>query len=368
MNLRTLKDCNVSQKIVLMRVDYNVSLGKTLRIVDDARIIHTIPTINYLLDHGVKQIRLLAHLGKPEGVYKKELSLLPVAEHLSELLGQEVAFVKTPQEMYAEDDKIVLLENLRFDSREESADYEYAKELAQGSDIFVNEGFGVSHRATTTTTIIPELLPSYAGFGLVEEVNTILDSIKSPKRPLVVVVGGAKVKDKIGLLQVLSKKADTILVGGGMANTFLAATGIDIADSLVEQDKYELARELLAGKYGSAKFILPIDFIKDGTMIKDIGAETIRLFSKFIKEAGTIIWNGPLGVFEDERFSVGTDAIYKELTDNEPAFVIVGGGDTLTAIKGHEALSRIDFISTGGGAMLELIEKGTLPGLQPLLQ
>ncbi len=359
MQLRSIESADLLGKHVIMRVDYNVSLGRTLKVVDDTRITHTIPTIKYLLDHGVASIRLIAHFGKPEGKIDPTKSLAPVAEHLSELLGQPVAFNTAIG-------RVALMENLRFDPREEEGSDEFAAELAAGCDLYINEAFGESHRQATSMTYLPKILPSYAGFGLIDEVNTILKNVESPARPFVVVIGGAKVKDKIGLLQVLSEKADTILIGGGMANTFLAAQGVDIGDSLVEPDKISFAQALLDSTTKRAKIVLPTDYLRDGTAIKDIGEQTRLQFGKIISTAATIIWNGPMGVFEDPRFAVGTDSIYIALTENEPAMVIVGGGDTLTAIKDHTHLERIDFISTGGGAMLELIEKGTLPALEPL--
>ncbi|MEI6690301.1 MAG: phosphoglycerate kinase [bacterium] len=358
MQLKSIETANVTGKRILMRVDYNVSLGRTLKVVDDTRIRHTIPTIEYLLAHQVKSITLIAHFGKPAGVVDPAKSLSPVAAHLSELLGEPVAF-NIPG-------KISLLENLRFDSREEEGSEEFARELAKDQDIYVNEAFGESHRDATSITYLPKILPSFAGFGLIEEVNTILKNLESPTRPFVVIIGGAKVKDKIGLLEVLSLKADIILIGGGMANTFLAARSVDIKNSLVEKDKIGVAEKLLEGGVGKARIILPSDYVWDNDRIVDIGPNTRQEFARVIASGKTIIWNGPMGIFEDSRFALGTDSIYEALTSNEPAMVIVGGGDTLTAIKDHTHLERIDFISTGGGAMLELIEKGTLPALIPL--
>lgn len=366
MQLRSIALANVKNKHILMRVDYNVSLGRGLKVVDDTRIVHTLPTIKLLLKNHAASITLLAHFGKPEGKVDATKSLAPVAIHLAELLGEEVIFCDTVSQCQSATGKLRLLENLRFDPREEEGSLEFAKELARDQDIYVNEAFGESHREATSMTYLPKLLPSFAGLGLIEEVTTILNNVESPTRPFVVVIGGAKVKDKIGLLKVLSAKADIVLVGGGMANTFLMASGVDVKDSLVEPDKMLLAGQLLKGKFGQAKFILPTDYIWDNNKIVDIGEETERKFARVISEANTIIWNGPMGIFEDPRFASGTESIYKALTANEPAMVIVGGGDTLTAIKDHTHLHRIDFISTGGGAMLTLIEKGTLPALIPL--
>ena len=367
MLLKKITDVNVKNKRILMRVDYNVSLGRGLKVVDDTRIAHTLPTIKWLLNNRVQSITLIAHFGKPEGKVDPKKSLAPIAEHLAELLGEEVGFCNQYDRANAPTRKrVTLLENLRFDPREEEGSLEYARELAKDQDLFVNDAFGECHREVTSMTYLPKVLPSFAGLGLIEEVTTILSNVDSPTRPLVVVIGGAKVKDKIGLLKVLSTKANTILIGGGMANTFLAASGVDIKASLVEPEKMLLAGQLLKGKYGKANLILPTDYVWDKDKIVDIGPATQAKFARFISEANTIIWNGPMGIFEDPRFALGTESIYRALTNNEPAMVIVGGGDTLTAITDHAHLHRIDYISTGGGAMLTLIEKGTLPALVPL--
>jgi 3-phosphoglycerate kinase len=349
-----------------MRVDYNITYGKTLRIVDDTRITHTLQSINYLLAQKVKSLTLISHLGRPGGKTVPELSLAPVAHHLSELLGQPVLFCDTLSQCHSVTSKICLLENLRFDPREEEGSLVYAQELAQGHDIYINEAFSESHREATSMVYLPQILESYAGFGLIHEVTTITKAIDSPARPFVVVVGGAKIKDKLGLLKVLKVKADYILVGGGMANTFLAAQGQDLADSLVEPAHFDLARSLMEDK-SHAQIILPQDLVRDGTAVKDIGPQTVASYKVILSEAKTIIWNGPMGVSEDPRFASGTEGIYQALVENSQAFTLVGGGDTISAIKNHQSLTRIDHLSTGGGAMLTLIEKGTLPALVPLL-
>lgn len=384
MQLRSVENLEVSGRQVIMRVDYNVSLGRTLKVVDDTRLTHTLPTIEYLLSHNVARLCLIAHLGKPGGQHQPKLSLAPVAIHLSELLGQPVSFCQSIAEFRQSQSRLCLLENLRFDPREEAGSLEMARELATGFDAYVNEAFGESHREATSITYLPQVLPSYAGFGLIEEVTTILKNLAAPTRPLVVAVGGAKVADKLSLLQVLARQADYLLIGGGMANTFLAAQGHTMGESRVEPELYALAKELLSDTTLRAKIVLPQDVVvgkidapgapvvvpvaavPPDAQALDIGPSTTASFREIISSAKTIIWNGPMGYFEDARYRQGTTELYRALTANEPAFVIVGGGDTLTAINDHRDLHRLDFVSTGGGAMLSLIEQGTLPALKYL--
>lgn len=384
MKLKSLRDISIKNKKVVMRVDYNVSMGKGLEIVDDTRIKHTIPTIKLLLDQGCRVV-LLSHLGRPDGKFEKKFSLAPVAAHLANLMGIKVDFVGRIDGKLEGDGSLYLLENVRFYEGEKSNDKKFAKLLASYGEVFVNDAFGVSHREEASVVGIAKFLPSYAGLSLSYEVKTITEAVDDPREPFVVIVGGAKVADKIGMLRKLMKKADYILIGGGMANTFLCAKGYEMGKSYCELDKVRVAKELISlAEKSKTKMLLPSDVIvgnlKTGehngpVMLEDIppnmqaldiGPKTEVEYGNIIAQAGTIIWNGPMGVFEEPQFAVGTDFIFHSLTSNEEAMVIVGGGDTLASIKKQEHLERIDHISTGGGAMLELIENGTLPGIEVL--
>lgn len=391
MNLKTIRDVDVQGKRVLVRVDYNVSIGAGLQVVDDTRIKHTIPTIEYLLEHDCC-VFLVSHFGRPKGKFDKKYSLAPIAKHLERLMGKKVVFVadyigEKGEKIVAGCTKgqVYLLENTRFHPGEEKNDREFARELAKFGDIFVNDAFGTAHRTHASTVGVAEFLPSIAGLSLRYETETILNAIENPKRPLVVIVGGVKVSDKMGMLRKLIAKADYILIGGGMANTFLCAKGYEMGNSYCELDKVNMAKELLViTENSSTAVLLPedlivgsresgqhngpfdLDKIPQDQQALDIGPKTQARYGKVISEAGTIVWNGPMGVFEKPQFAVGTDFIFHMLTQNEPAMVIVGGGDTLAAISKQEHLDRIDHISTGGGAMLELIENGTLPGIDIL--
>jgi len=384
MQLKTIREMEIKNKRVVMRVDYNVSLGKGLKVVDDTRITHTIPTIKYLLERGNKII-LIAHLGRPEGKPDPRFSLRPVAKHLGELLGEKVGFGETPEECLAIKERVGMLENLRFWPGEEENNAGFARELAKMGSVYVDDAFGAAHRVHASIVEIAKLLPAVAGLSLNYEVQTILKAVETPKKPLVVVVGGAKVKDKIGMLFKLIKRADQILIGGGMANTFLCAKGYAMGKSFCELKAVEVAKQLIeTAEKNRTTIMLPSDVIvgdlqngKNGgvKLVKniqkneqalDIGPQTQVVFGKVLAKAKTVIWNGPMGVFEEPQFAIGTDFIFHALTENPTAQVVVGGGDTLAAIKKQEHLERIDHISTGGGAMLELIEKGTLPGLEVL--
>ncbi|MFH2019083.1 MAG: phosphoglycerate kinase [bacterium] len=386
MKLKTVREIEIKNKRVVMRVDYNVSLGKGLKVVDDTRITHTIPTIKYLLERGNKII-LMSHLGRPEGKPDPKLSLRPVAKHLGELLGEKIGFGETAEECNNIKERVGMLENLRFWPGEEENESGFARELASMGEIYVDDAFGAAHRAHASIVGIAKLLPAVAGLSLNYEVETILKAVETPKKPLVVIVGGAKVKDKIGMLFKLVQKADQILIGGGMANTFLCAKGYSMGKSFCELKAVEVAKQLLetaeksktlvmlpsdvivgdlkTGKNGGVKLVQEI---KKEEQALDIGPRTQVVFGKVIAKAKTIIWNGPMGVFEEPQFAIGTDYIFHALTENPTAQVVVGGGDTLAAINKQEHLERIDHISTGGGAMLELIEKGTLPGIEVLKQ
>lgn len=339
--MRTVEQAEVQGKRVIVRVDWNVTIGKALQIVDDTRIVRTLPTIKWLLEHGAKQVVLMSHLGKPpyapaelrSGTGRGEYSLKPVVEYASKLLGEEIGFDKEA--------RVIMLENLRLWEGEEKNEPEFAKELASLGDIYVNEAFGESHRTVASIVGIPKYLPSYAGLWLQDEVETIMKVREKPERPYIVVMGGAKVEDKIKLIEVLSQSADTILLGGKLANEYV-------------QKNMQVS--------GKAKIMVPLE----GSELLDIGEETQKLYAGEIAKAKTVVWNGPMGKVEDEGYRAGTRAIYEAITANVGAYTLVGGGDTLSAIGKEEHLDRIDHVSTGGGAMLALMESGDLPGLMAL--
>lgn len=338
MKLRRIEDYEVNNRRVVVRVDWNVTIGKALQIVDDTRIVRTLPTINWLLTHGATQVVILAHLGKTA----EKRSMKPVVGYAAELLGQEISLCQTIAECREERrGRVLMLENVRLWEGEDQNDPEFAKELASLGEIYVNEAFGESHRESASIVGITQYLPSYAGLWLVEEVAAILKVRENPAHPLVVVMGGAKVEDKLPLLESLALSADTILVGGRLAN--------ELGTQHTE----------LSGK---ARVILP----EEGTDILDIGEGTRRRFAEEIGRAKTIVWNGPMGKVEEEQYRAGTAAIYEAIVANERAYTVVGGGDTLAAIGREEQIARIDHVSTGGGAMLKLLEKGELPGLTVL--
>jgi len=325
-------------KQVVVRVDWNVTLGKALEIVDATRIERTLPTIKWLLEQGVGQVVLIAHLGK----YGEERSLREVAEYGGKLLGEEIAFWETVEQCRDDtESRVIMLENLRMWEGEDKNDTEFAKSLASLGEIYVNEAFGECHRKSASIVGIPKIIRGYAGFNLVKEVETLLVVRDNPARPLVVVMGGAKVEDKLKLLEEMSKRADTLLLGGKLANEFV-------------QQKIKLT--------GRAKVVTPVE----GAELLDIGEGTRRIFAKEIMNAKTVVWNGPMGKVEDVEHKAGTQAVYEELVQNRDAYTVVGGGDTLASIRDEKHLERIDFVSTGGGAMLSLLEKGTLPGTQAL--
>jgi phosphoglycerate kinase len=386
-NKKTIRDIDVKGKRVLVRVDFNVPL-KDGMVSDDTRIRAAIPTIQYLLDHGAAVI-LCSHLGRPKSGPEAKFSLLPVAEYLSKLTGKKVAFANDcigPEAKKAAQilkfSEILLLENTRFHPEEELNDLTMAKELASLADIFVNDAFGTAHRAHASTEGVTHFLPSVSGFLLEKEIKYLSQTIENPARPFVVIMGGAKISDKIGVIKNLLKKADTILIGGGMANTFFKAQGYTLADSLVEDEALETAKELL--KAAGKKIQLPVDVvlgdkfdaeaaiktidlgnIPDGWRILDIGEKTVASFASVIKTAGTVLWNGPMGVFEFPKFAVGTFSIAKAVASSK-AVTIIGGGDSVAAIQQSGLADKITHISTGGGASLEMLEGLELPGVAAL--
>lgn len=337
MTLRSVTELAPRGKKVLVRVDWNVTLGKALQVVDDTRIRRSEKTIWYLLSGGARQVVLCSHLGKTgEG-----RRIAPVVEYAGKVIGEPITFVDTLTRLHVCTDRLVMLPNLRLDPGEDSNDPEFARELAAGMDAYVNEAFGVCHRAAASVVGVAELLPAYAGFNLAEEVERIGRVMEEPKRPLVVVMGGAKVEDKLGVLERLSQRADVILLGGKLANEY-------------QQKGVRLG--------GGARVVVPVE----GANLLDIGQKSRELFAREIAGAGTVVWNGPMGKVEKQEYRQGTHAVYEALMANEPADVLVGGGDTLAAIHGEKYLERIDWVSTGGGAMLKLIEEGELVGLKVL--
>lgn len=337
--IKTIDQVDVSGKRIIVRVDWNVTIGKALQIVDDTRIVRTLPTIKWLLEHGAKQVVLLSHLGK--AVEKR--SLKPVVDYASKLMGESIELKNTIDNCQRDTvSRVMMLENVRLWGGEESNDPEFARELAGLGDIYVNEAFGESHRESASMVGIPKYLPSYGGFWLKDEVETILKVRNNPERPFVVVMGGAKVEDKIKLLEILSHQADTILLGGKLANEYV-------------QKNMQVS--------GRAKIIVPIE----GSDLLDIGLETQDLYASEIAKAKTVVWNGPMGKVEEDRYRSGTQAIYEALVANVRAYTLVGGGDTLASIGKEEDLERIDHVSTGGGAMLKLLEKGNLVGVDEVV-
>ncbi|MDD5688326.1 MAG: phosphoglycerate kinase [Elusimicrobia bacterium] len=388
----TIRDVDLKGKKVLMRVDYNVPLDKSQNITDDTRIKESIPTIKYLIDNGCKII-LCSHLGRPKGKVALEFSLKPVAKRLAELLKIDVKFA--PDCIGEEVKKlasglkpkeILLLENLRFHPEEEKNDEKFAKQLSELADFFVQDAFGTVHRAHASTAGVNRYLPSAAGFLLEKEIKYLGDTLQNPKRPFIAILGGAKVSDKISVIENLIKKVDAILIGGAMAYTFLKAQGISIGKSLVEEDKLNLAKDLMK-KAGKIQFLLPIDHIiadkvdasanveetksidiKDGWMGVDIGSTTITKYSSVIKSAKTIVLNGPMGVFEIDKFAKGTNAVVCAIAEAtlKGAISIIGGGDSVSAVKKAGVSDKVSHISTGGGASLEFLEGKDLPGIAAL--
>ena len=390
LNKRTLEDLQVEGKRVLVRCDFNVPMDDEGNITDDRRIVSSLPTIKYLMDNKARVI-LMSHLGRPKGQPNPKFSLEPVAKRLSELLGKEVTFAKEDmvvsdrvKEVVSnmKDGDVVLLENTRFRKEEEKNEESFAKELASLGDIYVNDAFGTSHRAHASNVGLSNQLPSAVGYLVEKEISVMGKALENPERPFVAILGGAKVSDKIGVIENLLNKVDAILIGGGMAYTFLKAQGYEIGTSILEEDKLELAKELLKkAEEKNVRLLLPVDVVvaeefKNDTNFKqvkidsipedmmglDIGEETIELFSNEIRGAKTGVWNGPMGVFEMENFKKGTDAIAKALSETD-ATTIVGGGDSASAVEKAGYADKITHISTGGGASLEFLEGKTLPGI-----
>lgn len=386
----TIKDIDVNGKKVLLRCDFNVPLDENLNITDKTRIIAALPTIKYLLEHNAKLI-LCSHLGRPKGEVKKEFSLAPVAKELSNQLGKEVKLAEDITGPSAKkltsnmnDGDVVLLENVRFDSREEKNDDTLSKEFASLAEVYVNDAFGTCHRAHSSTAGVAKYLPSACGFLIEKELKALGDALNNPVRPFVAILGGKKVSDKIGVIDSLLEKVDTLLIGGGMAYTFYKAQGYGVGNSVCELDKLDLATSLMEkAKAKGVKMLLPLDNkigkefkpdteskvvkyseIPDGWEGFDIGPETIKLYTEELQKAKTVLWNGPVGLFEFDQFAVGTNAIAKCLSELKDCTTIIGGGDSAAAVTKAGLADKMSHISTGGGASLEFIEGKKLPGIE----
>ena len=389
LNKKTIEDIDVKGKKVLARCDFNVPL-KDGEITNDKRIVAALPTIKYLMEHGAKVI-LCSHLGRPKGEYKPEFSLAPVAKRLSEYLGVEVKLAEDAEvvgpnakAMAAElkDGEVMLLENVRYRAEETKNEENFSKELASLADIFVNDAFGTAHRAHCSTTGVASYLPAVCGYLIQKEIMFMGGALANPKRPLVAILGGAKVSDKIGVIENLIDKCDTIIIGGGMAYTFMKYLGHNIGTSLLEADWVEKAGEMMKkAEDKGVKFLIPVDNkvgkeydenteakvvssdeIPDGWMGLDIGPKTQEIFADAIKGAGTVIWNGPMGVSEWENFAAGTICVAKAVADSG-AISIIGGGDSVAAVTKLGFADKMSHISTGGGASLEFLEGKDLPGI-----
>ncbi len=392
MNKKTVKDIALKGKKVLVRCDFNVPMDENQNITDNTRIVAALPTIQYLLENDCAII-LCSHLGRPKGEFKPEYSLKPVAEELTKLLGKKVIMAK---DVMGEDAKtkagelqkgqIMLLENVRYHKEETDNNPEFAKELASMAEIYVNDAFGAAHRAHASTAGVAKFLPAVSGFLIEKELKFLGNAISHPERPFVAILGGAKVSDKIGVIDSLLEKVDTLIIGGGMAYTFFKAQGYEVGKSICELDKLELANNLMKkAEEKGVKFMLPVDTkigkeFKEDTESKnvkydeipvdwegfDIGEESIKLFIEELKKAKTVVWNGPLGLFEFEQFAIGTNEIAKALAEID-CKTIIGGGDSAAAVKKAGLEDKMTHISTGGGASLEFLEGKALPGIECLL-
>ncbi len=392
MSKKTVKDIELKGKRVFVRCDFNVPMDENRNITDNTRIVAAIPTIKYLLEQNCKII-LASHLGRPKGEFKQEYSLQPVAKELSKLLGKEVIMAKDvigedamEKAKNLKEGEILLLENVRFHKEETDNDPEFSKKLASMAEIYVNDAFGSAHRAHASTTGIAAYLPAVSGFLIEKELKFLGGALENPERPFVAILGGAKVSDKIGVIDSLLEKVDTLIIGGGMAYTFFKSQGYEVGNSICELDKLDLARDLMKkAEEKNVKLMLPVDTkigkeFKEDTESKtvkcteipkdwegfDIGEETIKMFSEEIRKAKTIVWNGPVGLSEFAQFANGTNSIAKVLSEMD-AITIIGGGDSAAAIKKAGLEDKMTHISTGGGASLEFLEGKKLPGIECLL-
>ena len=392
MSKKTIKDIDLKGKRVFVRCDFNVPMDENQNITDNRRIVAALPTIKYLIEQGCK-IVLSSHLGRPKGEFKKEFSLAPVAKELSKQLGQEVLMaedvVGESAQKLAENlqpGQVMLLENVRFHKEETDNDPEFAKKLASFGDIFVNDAFGTAHRAHSSTAGIAEYLPAVSGFLIEKELKFLGSALENPERPFVAILGGKKVSDKIGVINSLLEKVDTLIIGGAMAYTFFKAQGYGVGDSICELDKLDLAKELMEkAKQKGVKLMLPTDTkvgkefapdteskivsckeMPDGWQGFDIGTDTIKEYVEEVKKAKTVIWNGPLGLSEFKQFAAGTDTMAETLANLTDCTTIIGGGDSAAAVERAGLSDKFTHISTGGGASLEFLEGKKLPGIECL--
>ncbi len=392
LNKKTIEDVQVKGKKVLVRCDFNVPLDADKNITDETRINAALPTIKYLLDNGAAVI-LCSHLGRPKGEFNMKYSLAPVAKRLSEKLGFEVKLAKDvigpdAKKLAAEvkPGEAVLLENVRFHAEEEKNDPAFAKELASMAELYVSDAFGTVHRAHASTAGVADYLPAVAGYLIGKELNFLGNAVENPARPFVAILGGAKVKDKIGVITNLLEKVDTLIIGGGMAYTFSKAMGGEIGNSLLDAERIDLAKEMMeTAKAKGVQFLLPVDTviandfdnpteiktveagkIPEGWQGLDIGPKTVELFSNAVKAAKTVVWNGPMGVFEKPEFAKGTLAIATAMAESD-AITIIGGGDSAAAVTQMGLAPKMSHISTGGGASLEFLEGKVLPGVACLM-
>ncbi len=393
MNKKTIKDIELKNKKVLVRCDFNVPMDSEKNITDNTRIVAAIPTIKYLLENNCAII-LCSHLGRPKGEVKPEFSLKPVAKELSKLLNQEIIMAN---DVIGEDakekaknlqqGKIMLLENVRFHKEETDNDAEFSKQLASMAEIYVNDAFGAAHRAHASTAGVAEYLPAVSGFLIEKELKFLGNALNNPERPFVAIMGGAKVSDKIGVIDSLIEKVDTLIIGGGMAYTFFKAQGYEVGNSICENDKLDLAKQAMKkAEEKGVKLMLPIDTkigkefkpdtesktvswteIPEGWEGFDIGEKSIKRFEEEIRKAKTVVWNGPLGLFEFDQFAIGTNSIAKVLSEID-ATTIIGGGDSAAAVRKAGLEDTMTHISTGGGASLEFLEGKKLPGIECLMQ
>ena len=391
MSKKTIQDIDLKGKKVFVRCDFNVPMDENQNITDNRRIVAALPTIKYLIEQNCKII-LSSHLGRPKGEVKPEFSLAPVAKELSKLLGQEVLMAKdvigeSAKSLAAnlQEGQVMLLENVRFHREETDNDPEFAKQLASMAEVFVNDAFGTAHRAHASTEGVSHYLPSVSGFLIEKELKFLGDALNNPERPFVAILGGAKVSDKIGVIDSLLEKVDTLMIGGGMAYTFFKAQGYEVGNSLCEPDKCELALSLMEkAKNKGVKLMLPVDTkigrefkpdtesktvawteIPEGWEGFDIGEKTIEMFKDELKTAKTVVWNGPLGLFEFDQFAIGTNEIAHALAEID-ATTIIGGGDSAAAVEKAGLADKMTHISTGGGASLEFLEGKKLPGIECL--
>ena len=391
MNKKTIKDIELKGKKVLVRCDFNVPLDENQNITDNTRIVAALPTIKYLLENNCSVV-LCSHLGRPKGEVKPEFSLKPVAKELSRLLDKEVIMAKdvvgedaTSKAKALQPGQILLLENVRFHREETDNDPEFSKKLASMAEIFVNDAFGAAHRAHSSTVGVASYLPAVSGLLIEKELQFLGNALNNPERPFVAILGGAKVSDKIGVIDSLLEKVDTLMIGGGMAYTFFKAQGYEVGNSICEVDKLDLAKEAMAkAKERGVKLMLPVDTkvgkefkpdteskvvawteIPEGWEGFDVGPKTIEMFKEELQKAKTVVWNGPLGLFEFDQFAIGTNEIAETLSKID-ATTIIGGGDSAAAVRKAGLQDKMTHISTGGGASLEFLEGKKLPGIECL--